>query len=82
MIIHISDDPPYSFGFESFRGDAVTPVPEPACTRADGHLFERQPVVLLSYPRQHVWSCIREGCSVVRHVSERVPEPERQRDPR
>lgn len=82
MIYHVSDHPPYSFAFDEFYGDAVTPKPEPTCPHPDGHLFEQQPMTLLSYPPQSVWSCIREGCNVVRHVAQPVPPPRRMKDPR
>lgn len=73
------EDPKYGFGFQGFNGN-LNPKCEPACTNPEGHMFEEQASMLLSYPRQHVWVCIH--CPVVRHVAEKLPEPRRSRDPR
>ena len=80
-IFHVRDYPPYSFGFESFDGN-MKPKPEPPCLDPDGHMFEEQSFILLSYPPQHVWHCIHDNCGVVRHVAEPLPELRRSRDPR
>lgn len=73
--LHITNMPTFGFGFREFNGEQVDGVEtSKPCPHPDGHLWQKQPQVLLSNPPQEVYSCVREGCDGIRHIARRVPE--------
>lgn len=59
--VHVKNDTVYSFGFTG-RGVFTFLESESPCTSLNGHLWEQQPMVLLSNPPQNVYRCVQEGC--------------------
>ena len=70
---------PFGFGFEGWKDPKDwKPREIKPCTHPDGHLWEEESTVLLSYPPQYPLTCVRCGETTMR--TESVPKPKRYTD--
>lgn len=70
--MNIGANTSFHFGFTEFGEEAIEVAKLP-CSHPDGHLWAQAGYQLLSNPPQNVYSCVREGCGVVRHTLQRKP---------